>query len=431
MTFRQRILLDRLLAVPLSVAVNIFVRLLGVILRRDHSINSAATRCIVVCKLVGMGSILQATPLLRALKQRFPQARTVLVTLAGNRSLVERLEAVDEAVYLDDRGAMRMMWTTLRVVVHLIWLRVDHYFDLELYSGFACLLAASSMARNRLGFYRQSNQFKKGIYTHLVYFNTRMPVRRTYLQLGRVAGVPADVDDGLGTIRIAPAERDSLQAKLVAAGLAPGSPYILINPNASDLLLERRWSESYVIETVTRLARLDHNIVFMGAKPEAAFVQSLCDRVPAAERPRVFNTAGQFTLGEALALIESAACVVTNDTGPMHMAFILAQRTVCLVGPADPAHYGIKKPGVVTLYAPVSCSPCIYETDEPPCNGNNVCMQRLMPELVVTQVLQLLTADTAEPEPAGGTIRLPLVWETEAGCPLGIVVRSSNVEETP
>ena len=74
MTFRQRILLDRLLAVPLAVSLNALVALLGRILRRDHSIQPATTREIVVCKLVGMGSILQATPLLRALKQRFLQA---------------------------------------------------------------------------------------------------------------------------------------------------------------------------------------------------------------------------------------------------------------------------------------------------------------------------------------------------------------------
>jgi hypothetical protein len=65
MTFRRRILFDRLLAVPLAVLLNSLVRLLGQILRRNHSIEPATTREIVVCKLVGMGSILQATPLLR------------------------------------------------------------------------------------------------------------------------------------------------------------------------------------------------------------------------------------------------------------------------------------------------------------------------------------------------------------------------------
>ncbi len=428
MTFRQRILLDRLVAVPLCLVCDALARVIGWILRRDHSITPETTNQIAVAKLVGMGSILQATPLLRALKQRFPTARLTFLTLESNRGLVERLAWVDDVLCLDDRSAIRLAWTTMKAVVGLMRRRVDHYFDLEVYSGFASLLALFSLARNRLGFYRHSNHAKKGNYTHLVYFNTRMPVRRIYLQLGRVAGVPIGADDHLGTIRIEAAERLSLQQKLSALGLKPGSRYILVNPNASDLLIERRWPESHVLEALTRLATQGHTVVLLGSPAEASFVQSLHRRLPEPMRDRVLNTAGQLSLGEAFALIDEAACVLTNDTGPMHIAFALARPTVCLAGPADPIHYGFEGPHIVTLYAPVPCSPCIYEVDDPPCHGNNICMQRLMPELVVVQVLALLardatnTANSTE-QNAGRIIRLPLIWDTDAGEPLGKVAR--------
>jgi ADP-heptose:LPS heptosyltransferase len=428
MTFRQRILLDRLVAIPLCLACDALARVIGWILRRDHSITPETTHQIVVAKLVGMGSILQATPLLRALKQRFPKARVTFLTLEGNRCLVERLENVDEVLCLDDRGALVMFWTTLTTLFSLIRRRVDHYFDLEIYSGFASLLALFSLARNRLGFYRHSNRAKKGNFTLLVYFNTRMPVRRTYLQLGRVAGVPIGSDDRLGTIRIHPEDRLSLQQKLSALGLETGSRYTLVNPNASDLLIERRWPEGHVLQALTHLATNGHKVVLLGSPSEAPFVQSLHSRLPEPVRERVFNTAGRLTLGEAFALIEGAACVLTNDTGPMHMAFALGRPTVCLFGPVDPMHYGMDGPNIVTLYAPVPCSPCVHEIDEPPCRGNNVCMQRLMPELVVAQVLALLARDAKSAanttqQNAGGIIRLPLVWDTDAGEPLGKMAR--------
>jgi heptosyltransferase-2 len=416
-------------AAPMAVACNGLARLAGWILRRDHSINPQKTRRIVVAKLVGMGSIIQATPLLRALKQRFPQARLTFLTLEGNRGLVERLAGVDEILCLDDRGLVRMFWTTLRALLGLMRRRVDHYFDLEIYSGFACLLALFSLARNRLGLYRHSNRFKRGIYTHLVYFNTRMPVRRIYLQLGRMAGVPTDSEDSLGTIRIDPADRAALKRKLSNIGLKPEDRYILVNPNASDLLIERRWPESHVLDALTRLTARGHNVVLLGSPAEAPFVQSLCQRLPETVRERVFNTAGKLSLGEAFALIEGATCVLTNDTGPMHMAFALGRPTVCLVGPADPVHYSLDKPEIVTLYAPVPCSPCIYEVDQPPCRGDNVCMQRLAPDWVVKHVLNLLARTehgaVASATPDGFT-RLPLIWETESKQPLGIVSRCSE-----
>jgi hypothetical protein len=83
-THRNRILADRLIAVPVAFLFNVVARFLGTIMRRDHSITSSNINRIVVAKLIGMGSILQATPLLRALKQRYPNATLTFVTMRAN-----------------------------------------------------------------------------------------------------------------------------------------------------------------------------------------------------------------------------------------------------------------------------------------------------------------------------------------------------------
>jgi ADP-heptose:LPS heptosyltransferase len=119
-----------------------------------------------------MGSILQATPLLSALKHQYPDATLTFVTMRGNQEFVNRLSNVDEVLVLDDRSLIAMAITTLQTIVTLIRLRADLYFDLEVYSAFASLLALCAMTRNRLGFYRHSTAFKNGIYTHLVYFSS-------------------------------------------------------------------------------------------------------------------------------------------------------------------------------------------------------------------------------------------------------------------
>jgi ADP-heptose:LPS heptosyltransferase len=396
MTFRQRIALDRLLAVPLCFLCDWLARLAGAVLRRDHTITHTNTRRLVVCKLVGMGSIIQATPLLRALKKNFPDAHLTFVTLAANRPLVERLDYVDEILCLDDSGALKMAWTTITTLQQLIRQRVDHYFDLEVYSGFTCLLSVFSLARNRLGFYRHTSRYKRGIYTHLVYFNTRMAVRRLYLQLGCVVGAAATDAPELGSLRIDPADRIALAQKLSALGLLTGERFVLVNPNASDLLIERRWPQAHLVTALTQLASAGCSLVLMGARSERTYVADI---------------------------IERAACVLTNDTGPMHMAFALNRPTVCLFGPVDPAHYGIENPNVIILYAPVPCSPCVHEIDEPPCHGHNVCMQRLLPELAVARVLTLLGG-----QPVTAPSRLPLIWRGSNQRPLGIILRHSIPE---
>jgi ADP-heptose:LPS heptosyltransferase len=428
MTHKGRILADRIIAVPLAFLFNGAARLLGRVLRRDHSVTSENVKVIVVAKLIGMGSILQCAPLLRALKHRYPNAKLVFVTMRSNRELLSRLSSVDEIVAMDDRSMLSMAATTLRTIATLIRLRADFYFDLEVYSGFASLLALWAVTRNRLGFYRHSTAFKKGIYTHLVYFNTRMPVRQLYLQLGRVAGIPAGQSELMGPILVHDRERSEVSRLLAEApGWQPEQPYIVVNPNASDLLLERRWPTESVLEAISRLVSLGNQVVLIGAPNEAGFVQSLYEKLAPEVQVRVLNTAGRLTLGELLALLQGAACVLTNDTGPMHMAIALERPTVCLFGPANPEHYGQDLPYVDIFYAQVFCSPCLYEADEPPCNGNNVCMQRIKPEPVVEAVQYL--AHTGHPrrkrqrEPFLDS--LPVLADSPDGRLLGVVERAS------
>jgi heptosyltransferase II len=427
-THRGRILADRLAAVPVAFLFNGLARLLGGLLRRDHSITSENVTSIVVAKLIGMGSILQSMPLLRALKVRYPDAKLIFVSLHSNRELLQRLPYVDEILLLDDRSLPAMGVTTIRTLATLIRRRASLYFDLEVYSGFASLLALCAITRNRLGFYRHSVAFKKGIYTHLVFFNTRMPVRQLYLQLGRVAGVPQGESECTGPLRIDGDERSSVRRILAASpGWQPEKPYVVVNPNASDLLLERRWPTESVTEAIVRLVSSGNQIVLIGAPSEARFVQNLFEQLPPAVQLRVVNTAGRLTLGELLAVLDEAACILTNDTGPMHMAIALQRPTVCLFGPANPEHYGQQLPFVEIFYARVFCSPCLYEADEPPCNGNNICMQRIEPRAVTAAVQRLMHADfpALTSESFARFHSLPVIAEAPDGKPLGVLVRSS------
>ena len=147
--------------------------------------------------------------------------------------------------------------------------RVDLYIDLEIYSAYASIVALLSLARNRAGFYRESAQHKRGNYTHLMYFNPRSPIRYIYLQLGRMIGCEPVEPDRLGPIRVDAEDRREVAAKLSAAG-AGGLPYIVVNPNASDLLVERRWPAVRFAELIEGLLARDRLAVVSDRRPADA-----------------------------------------------------------------------------------------------------------------------------------------------------------------
>ena len=421
MNARTKVRVDRMVGRPLAWGLNFAARALGEMLHRNHSVASEDVRTIVIAKYVGLGSILEATPLVRTLKTGFPLARIIFVTGASCRPLVERLEYVDAIITIDDRSISRVVLSSLVAIVALIRARVDLYFDLELYSTYGSIMALLSLTRNRIGFYRESAEHKVGIYTHLIYFNTRCPIRYIYLQLGRAVRCAPVGPDTLGKLRVDEADLQELASLLATRGIGQ-QPYLVINPNASDLMIERRWPTRRFAALIDQLTtRLKLPVLLIGLPSEQAYVASVVELLHEGGSAPVQNLAGALSLGGLLALLERARCLITNDTGPMHMAWALGTPAVCLFGPVDPAHYGWSGANVEIVYHRVYCSPCLHETDEPPCRGDNICMQRIEVDPVLAAIQRIL----AGPVPNHPSAFEPGFFVDERGLPLGRVVRGS------
>lgn len=416
-----KFLVDRAVAMPLAWAANLGARAVGKVARRDHAVDPEHVRTIVVAKLLGMGSIIQATPLLHDLRRHFPSAKILFVTTRANRGLVERLDVIDEGIYIDDAGLDGLIGSTAQAMAGLLGRKIDLYFDLEVYSAGASVLSLASGARNRVGFYRYSARFKKGIFTHLTVFNPRAPISAIYRQLHVAVGGAPSGEPTFGPIVVRADDKESLAKTLAKHGLALAPRYVVVNANASDLLLERRWPLARYAELIETLAAKGEQVVLVGAKGEMAYVASLVELLSAPARSHVVDTSGKLSLGELFALIEGSACVVTNDTGPMHFSIALERPTVCLFGPVSPEHYGVKRPNVEMLYHGVYCSPCAHELDEPPCAGNNVCMQLIAVPEVLAAVERRLAGTPIVPRHRS----LDVLYQAPEGDALGVIVRAS------
>lgn len=433
MTSQQKIKIDRLIGGPLSYLLNFVAKVAGLVLRRGHGIPGRPG-VICVAKFAGMGNILAAIPMLQALKATFPEARLVFITSSKNRDLVERLILVDRGLYVSESSILAVGVSTLGLLRRLWSMPPSLYFDLELYSYFASIVATLSCARNRLGFYRKSTSVKKGLFTHLVFFNTAMPVQELYLQLARAAGckgVPA-METGAPLV-IEETDREEA-ARRLEGWLEATEKLLVVNPNASDLCLERRWPRECFAQAISEL--LDRSecikVALVGGHEERAYVSALHGML--SERgSRVRNLAGDLSLGGFMGLLGRADCLLTNDSGPMHLAFVLGRPTVALFGPVHPFHYVQDARGSrnVVLYEPVFCSPCLHQSEFQPCGGDNQCMKLIRTESVVRACMAMLFPDLE-----GGQGELPQSWKrpekapavmAKDGTPLGrIVLRRSD-----
>jgi ADP-heptose:LPS heptosyltransferase len=231
-----------------------------------------------------------------------------------------------------------------------------------------------------------------------VYFNVSRHITTIYLELVKACNIISN-DKDMSALDLREDDHKQYKDWFKKKGIDPQKKYIVINPNASDLLYERRWPAGYFALLIEALWRQwQGNIFLVGSEEEKGYVNSILNRCSDNVKDKVINTAGAFSLLSVFALIENAMLMITNDSGLYHVAVNLSTPLVSLWGPGDPQHYGGGSGAVDKILQDTSfyCSPCLYKIESPPCRGNNLCMKALPPYDVYKSVCGLLEIEAGE-----------------------------------
>jgi ADP-heptose:LPS heptosyltransferase len=162
-------------------------------------------------------------------------------------------------------------------------------------------------------------------------------------------------------------------------------PLFLVNPNASELLVQRRWAPERFSALIVELQRKwpDSLILITGSPAEFEYVENV--RL-GAKASNTLNFAGQVSFSELPALYSLADVMITNDSGPGHFSSVTDLHTVVLFGPETPALYGSLGKSI-PITAQLACSPCVSAANhrKTPCS-DNVCMQAISVAQVMEKV---------------------------------------------
>lgn len=347
-------------------------------------------RRILVVKFLGMGSVLLATPMLRRLRTAHPGATITFLTFRGNADVVSRLPFVDEVLEVPHGTLLSLFTSVPRLLVDLRRRRFDVAIDLEFYSRLSALMAWGSGARRRIGFYVRG-RWRGSLLTDTVFFNARLPYGHAVRALLHPLAIDDELDERLEPPLLTIAEAEDAWRRLVTLGVPEQGAVVVVNVNASDLCVERRWPADRFAQLVERFAdEVAHveRLVFIGAPSETDTVRRVLDLVADEDRALCLDLAGRTTLNELTVLLGRAALVVTNDSGPLHLAASLGVPTASLFGPESPALYGPVGDNHLIFYAGHWCSPClsVYNAKIAWCDGDNVCMQSISVDEVVRRL---------------------------------------------
>ncbi|MCG5534577.1 glycosyltransferase family 9 protein [Ectothiorhodospira mobilis] len=339
-------------------------------------------RRILVIRLSAIGDIVMASPLVHALRRRYPEAHIAWLVQPETRALLADHPELDEVI-LWPHNEWRQLIREKRFLA--LWRRIREFrkamrargFDLaiDLQGLFKSgLLAWLSGAKERVGL--GSREGSQRFMTRVMPKGGRPElIGSEYRFLADMLGLPtADFRMRVGIGAEAARSADKLRKAHVA-----DRPYAVICPFTTRP--QKHWFNDHWAALVPRLRmELGLEVIMLGGPGDREAAWAI------AERADVIDLVGDTSLQEAAAVIRGARLLVGVDTGLTHMGPAFDVPTVALFGSTCP-YLETGRENTTVIYHDLPCAPC---RRNPVCDGRFDCMTGITPEEVLQRVAQVM-----------------------------------------
>jgi len=383
---------DYWIGVPLCFLCTPIVRLLG------RPKGPEKPQRILFMELSEMGSAVIAHPAIAKAKNALG-AEIFFLIFTRNAESARLLDTVPEEniVTIRDTGLWALAVDSLRFLIWARKAKIDTVVDLELFSRYSALLTGLSGARRRVGFYRfhAEGLYRGEMMTHRVNYNGHIHIAKDFVcmvnaLLAEKPEVPYSktyVSDE--EIRVPIRHVRGLVREVYPEYEPEYHRIVLINPNSSEMLPQRRWPRENFAALAAMVVREyeDALVLITGSKSEREEALRMQEGIG---HQRVRSFAGMHNLQALIPLYNISAVLVTNDSGPGHFSAIAPIRSIVLFGPETPKLYG-SLGNSEAITAELSCSPCVSAANQKNSACDDpVCMRMITPERVMESVRGVL-----------------------------------------
>lgn len=333
-----------------------------------------------------VGDVVMTIPALRELRRILPDAHLTLATRSWAVGLFDEADFVDELL-IYDRGKSGVR-AVLRQAAE--WRR--RRFDLAVLfqNAFeAALLAVAGRVPTRLGYATDGRrallthplalpQWKSERHEVFYYLNIVAELER--LLYGTTQALEREPVFGLS---VSAARKESARELLSASGARDNRPLVALCPGSTNSRA-KRWPARFYAGLADRLiAEMEADVALVGSADELDVSREVAGLMR--ERPLVLT--GRTSLAEAVAVLSVADVLVTNDTGPAHIAAALNRPTLVIFGPTDPTTTRPYSHIAEVIRRPPDCAPCMLRD----CPIDHRCMTAISPDEVFARVASLIS----------------------------------------
>jgi heptosyltransferase-2 len=333
-----------------------------------------------------LGDAVMCEPALRGLRRLFPDAQIALLVKPAVADLFAGHPALTRVLTYDTRGrhaGLSGKWA-LSGQLRRQGFDLAVLFQNAFEAAFLTFLAG---VPRRYGYATDGRSL-------LLSDPVAVPDRRTlvhqvryYWDLLRPLGLTGDPPTP--ELVVFPEEEQAMAGRFAQGGLTATDVVVGINPG-STYGEAKRWLPERFAEVTERLCRTicesreqQVSVVIFGAKGEERLGHEIAARLPS----RSLVLSGATTIRELMAAVKRCAMLLTNDTGPMHIASAFQVPVVAIFGPTDWRTTSPFGSAHAIVRQPVDCAPCLLRE----CPIDHRCMTRVS----VDQVYEAATKQVA------------------------------------
>jgi len=325
-----------------------------------------------------IGDMVMATPILTELRKKYPNARITAMCRAPICDLLKEDPEVDELFCFSKTSSFSRRSDKKNIVEKLRHGKYDLGILLT-HSLSSAWWFWQGKVKTRLGYDCNGRRFLLNSAVPLPPDIEKQHLVTTYKMLLEPLGIP--LSNSAPRLFLTEKEVEESRVLLQQHGVTKESTIIGINPGAT-YGSAKCWLPERFREVAKKLLQNpDVFIVFFGDQPLMRLVKEISSGLG----PRVINLAGLTSLREVASLISLCSVLLTNDSGPMHIADAVGTNIVALFGSTNDKVTGPYRNGVV-IHKHVECSPCYQRT----CPIAFRCMKQIEVEEVFRAILDRL-----------------------------------------
>ncbi|MBI4354779.1 MAG: glycosyltransferase family 9 protein [Candidatus Omnitrophica bacterium] len=284
---------------------------------------------LLIVRLDRIGDVVLTTPVIQRLREAYPTAFIAMMVRPACRELLEGNPSLNEVISYDKDGRHHSWWSTIRFAWGLRHYQFDTAIVVHPTRRSHWIIWLAGIPR-RIGYHRKDSW----LLTH------RLPHRKQEgskheaeyaMELLQVLGLEASQ-----TLRpfvpVASTRAQEVDQRLAQRGIKAGETLVAVHPSAS--CLSKRWMPDRFAQVADQLIETYgvRVVLIAGSGDDARNAEA----VERAMRHRPINMAGQLSVGELAALLKRCRLLISNDSGPVHVAAALGIPGVALFGRAQP-----------------------------------------------------------------------------------------------